>query len=182
MDDLAWMAWTWPTGASSSSSSSSLLAIMTLLAAYAPGGRARRHPRHPDDARRPAVHLAARQRLHPSRLARASSAPTTCWWALGSVASSTPSAVFRWSLLRAVRTVWPASQAEPGTGRHAMSHKRRKTSRCMTVKVCRSTTASAIAMALVRGRSPSPAYADEARRRSGSTTSSSLRRCPRTSR
>ena len=56
---------------SSSPSSRCLLAVMTVLAILSPGDRARRHPAHPDHARRPAVHLAARRGFHPSRLARA---------------------------------------------------------------------------------------------------------------
>ena len=70
MTDLAWMAWTWQT-ALFFVGIASLLLIMTAARGLSSGDGARRHPAHPDDARRPAVHLAARRGLHPSRLAGA---------------------------------------------------------------------------------------------------------------
>ena len=58
--DFAWMAWTWQT-ALFFAVIGSLLLIMTALAILRPETRARRHPAHSDNARRPAVHFAARR-------------------------------------------------------------------------------------------------------------------------
>ena len=69
--DLSWMAWTWQT-ATFFVVIFLLLCGMTVWEFASPGGGPRRrHPRARHDARRPPVHLAARQRLHSSCLARA---------------------------------------------------------------------------------------------------------------
>ena len=77
------------------SSSSSASSACRCGSIYAPGGApAPRHPRPRHDARRPAVHLAPRQRLHLPRLARLLGAPL--WCAAGHLRSSIAIAVFLW--------------------------------------------------------------------------------------
>jgi hypothetical protein len=67
----SWMAWTFPT-ALFFSTIFLLLALMAVWEYASPGGQsACRHPALRDDAGRPPFHFAARQRLHPSRLAGA---------------------------------------------------------------------------------------------------------------
>jgi hypothetical protein len=71
LDPGGWMAWTFPTALFFLVIACLLITLMAVWEYLARRQPARRHPALRDDARRPSVHLAARQRLHPSRLAGA---------------------------------------------------------------------------------------------------------------
>ena len=87
--DIAWMAWTWQTAVFFSAHRRRCSRCMTILGLVRPEAERLRRARHRDDARRPAVHLAARQRLHPSGVARARRAEPLV--GARPVGSSTPS-------------------------------------------------------------------------------------------
>ena len=99
---------------------------MTCARRAAPGDRAGRHPRHPDHARRPAVHLARSAPPSSTSPGSASSAPSR-WLRCPSARASNCRACgsppsFRWSLPWSCSArSRPARQAEPGQpDRHAV--------------------------------------------------------------